>query len=57
MAIAIGYEKDIILSSILKTKNLDKVVYDFDFEDIVKTNYLKKERLWEMVASETEKLY
>lgn len=46
MAIAIGYEKDIVLSSIMKGENN----YVFDFEDLKNTYDIKKERTWEKVA-------
>lgn len=53
MAIAIGYEKDIILSSILK----GETEFKFDFNDGQKTAELKKDRIWEKVAEETIKIY
>jgi glycosyltransferase involved in cell wall biosynthesis len=53
MAIAIGYEKDIVLSSILKG---DKV-FTFDFNDIQKTKELKDDRTWAKVAEKTLDVY
>ncbi len=53
MAIAIGYEKDIVLSSILKGHEN----FSFNFDDIQKTGELKNERVWTKVAGETIKVY
>ena len=57
MALAIGHEKDIVLSSVLKTEGLEKVKYEFDMDDIIKTISIKKDRLWSMVAEKTFNIY
>jgi hypothetical protein len=53
MAIAIGYEKDIILSSILQW---DKK-YNLDFKNITHTKELKRLRTWDIVAEKTLEVY
>ncbi len=49
MAIAIGYEKNIVISSVLKGEK----EFKFDFGDIIKTENLKTERVWYKVAEKT----
>lgn len=53
MALAIGYEKDIALSSILKGEK----EFHFDFDDLKKAGKLKKERTWEKIAEKTAQVY
>ncbi len=57
MAIAIGYEKDIVLSNILSEDTREKIEYNFDFENTVKTNELKKGRVWSIIADKTAEIY
>jgi glycosyltransferase involved in cell wall biosynthesis len=53
MAIAIGYEKDIVLSSILKGVS----IFHFNLNDVQKTKEMKKERTWATVTKETSRIY
>ncbi len=53
MALAIGYEKDIIVSSILQGKK----EYHFDFDDPVNTQKWKQERGWNIIALQTLHVY
>jgi glycosyltransferase involved in cell wall biosynthesis len=54
MALAIGYEKPIVLSSVMQGLPWE---YVFDFENILDTTKLKKERTWGKVSIETIKTY
>jgi len=53
MALAIGYEKDVAISSILKGEK----DFHFDFDVLEKAGTLKKERTWDKIAEKTQKVY
>jgi glycosyltransferase involved in cell wall biosynthesis len=56
LAIAIGFEKDVALSNVFKNGITDEE-FKFDFEDVLKTGEMKKERVWSVVAGETLAIY
>jgi hypothetical protein len=53
MAIAIGYERDIILSSILQWET----IYSLDLDERIDTREMKKERGWSKIAEKTLDIY
>lgn len=53
MALAIGYGKDIVLSSILQGEK----TFSFDFDDKIHTEEMKKERVWGVVGKRTFEVY
>jgi glycosyltransferase involved in cell wall biosynthesis len=53
MAIAIGYERDIVLSSILQWESL----YSLDLDTRIDTHEMKKERVWSKIAEKTLDIY
>lgn len=53
MAIAIGYERDIFLSSVLEGKR----EYEFSLANVVQTRFIKSERTWGKITQKTEELY
>jgi glycosyltransferase involved in cell wall biosynthesis len=57
MAIAIGYDKDIIISNILQGEGSDVEIYNFDLTKITKVASFKKDRIWHVVAEKHISIY